>query len=193
MALSHLGIAEEIEDLETDDTQEAKACRRFFDEIYKKVLRSPFPWPFATKIAALALVEEEPNDEWLYSYRYPADCFFFRRILSGMRQETNASRVPTKISRDDDGKLIFCDVEEAEAEYTVDVEEPADWDSDFVLAVSLLLASFIAPRFGSTDATKLGIVAGQRYKEMVGEAKAAAAEEEQPDADTDADSIRARD
>src|SRR5665648_440114 len=87
MALGHLASGKEIANLETERSAEAIACRRFFDSARDAVLRD-FSWPFATKIKALSLIEEDPNSEWAYSYRYPTDCLNFRRILSGTRTDT---------------------------------------------------------------------------------------------------------
>lgn len=78
MALSHLAISREIAALDTERSQEAQACRRFYETVRKTVLRD-YPWPFATKFATLALVEDDPNSEWDFSYRYPSDCLNARR------------------------------------------------------------------------------------------------------------------
>ena len=85
-ALSHLGISKEVASVD-ESSAEAKACRRFYDTTIKAVLKD-YSWPFASKIATLNLITANPNDEWAYSYRYPSDCLFFRRILSGNRNDT---------------------------------------------------------------------------------------------------------
>ena len=69
LAISHLGIGKTIANLELEKSQEAIACRRFYDTVRDSSLRD-FPWPFAGKIQALALV----SNEWLYAYQYPSDC-----------------------------------------------------------------------------------------------------------------------
>jgi hypothetical protein len=71
LALSHVGVSTEIANLDTERSKEAQACRRFYEPTREEVLRA-FAWPFATRFVDLQLVEEEPNDEWAYSYRYPA-------------------------------------------------------------------------------------------------------------------------
>src|SRR3990167_2163908 len=124
MALGHLGVGKEIANLETEKSTEASLCRRFYANTRDEALRD-FPWPFATKLAALGLIEEDPNDEWGFSYRYPSDCLRLRRLLSGLRNDTRQSRAPYKIGKDDQGRLLFADLEDAEAEYTARITDPA--------------------------------------------------------------------
>lgn len=191
LALSHLGVGTEISDLTTERSAEALACRRYFDHVRDLVFRA-FPWTFATKTVALALVEEDPNEEWGFSYRYPSDCLMFRRIQSGIRTDTNDTRVPLKIGRDDAGKLIFTDKAEAIAEYTVLEEDPERYPPDFVSAFSFLLASHIAPRMTGGDPFKRGEQAMANYKGAIEEAKSNAANEEQPDREPESEFIRGR-
>ena len=84
MALGHLAIGKMVANFTAEQSQEARIGRIYYDIALGQVLKD-VPWPFATKIAALGLLEEEPNTEWGYSYRYPSDCAHFRRILSGSR------------------------------------------------------------------------------------------------------------
>lgn len=190
-ALSHLGIGKRISNVETDVTAEAKVCRIFFEPSRDKVLRD-FPWPFATKILALGEIEESPNDEWGFSYRYPSDCLAFRRILSGTRNDTRQSQIPYRIAQDAAGKIIFTDREEAQGEYTVRTEDPAIYPPDFVLALSFLIAAYIAPAISAGDPFKLGARAAQFYEYEIDKAKANAANEVQPEEDVQSEFVRGR-
>jgi len=191
LALSHIGVGKEIANLETEKSEEAAACRRFYDTARDEVLRD-FTWPFATVMATLGLIEEDPNDEWSYSYRYPSDCLMFRRILSGQRTDTRDTRVPYKIAQDSSGTLIFTDQENAECEYTIREDDPLRYPPDFVLAFSFLLASYIAPRLTGGDPFKLGQRALQLYALQISKAQANAKNEEQPDIEPDSEFTRAR-
>jgi hypothetical protein len=155
MALSHLGVGKEISNLETEKGEEAAACRRFFATARDNTLRD-YPWPFATKIISLALVEEDPNEEWSFSYRYPTDCVRARRILSGQRNDNRQTRVPYVVAQDETGLLIYTDSENAELEYTFRDTDPSRYPGDYVMALSLRLASYIAPRLTKGDPFKLG-------------------------------------
>ena len=179
LALSHLGISVEIASL-TERSEGARACNRFFDMARDITLRD-FLWPFATEFKTLALVEEDPTDEWAYSYREPTESLFIRRIVSGSRTDDEESSIPYKIIGDESGRLIYTDEADAIAEITAKRDTPAIWTSDFVMAVSFLLAGYIAPRVTAGDPYKLGARALQLYSLFRSNAKRTAANEESPD------------
>lgn len=190
LALGHLAIGKTIASL-TENSSEARACNLFFDISREATLRD-FPWPFASKIETLGLVESAPNSEWDYSYRYPSDCLMFHRILSGSRNDSRQTRVPYKISQDSTGKLIFTDAEDAVCEYTVNADNPGMYAPDFSIALSYRLAAFIAPRLMGGDNFKMGIQAMQLYEATISRAKASALNEEQPDELPDSEFITGR-
>ena len=191
MAIAHLGTGLEIANLDTEKSEEAAACRRFYDVALDATLRD-CNWPFTTKIADLGLVEETPNEEWDYSYRYPSDCITLRKIQSGIRNETRQSRVPYKLGRDDTGLLVFTDEDEAIIEYTYRETDPLRYPADFVIALSLKLAFMIAPRLSKGDPFKIKQELQREYLMSIGMAKAAAFNEEQADEEPDSEFIRIR-
>jgi hypothetical protein len=191
LAISHLGSGKEVTALDTENSDEANACRRFYEEARKKILRD-FNWPFATKIETLVLLETTPNNEWAYSYRYPTDCLNIRKIQSGVANETNQSRAAYKIGKDTSGKLIFSNTASAIVEYTEDVSTVELFDPDFVMAFSFLLASYTAARITGGDPFKLGDRAMANYQAALGNARANAVNEEQPDQVVESEFIRGR-
>jgi hypothetical protein len=193
LALSHLAVDKEIANIETESSKEASSARRFYDLARDMVLRD-FSWPFATKIAALALIETEPNTEWAFSYRYPTDCLYFRRILSGLRNDSRDTRAPYRIAQDDDGTtIVFTDADDAQAEYTVKTDNPQIYPPDFTLALSYLLASLMAARVTAGDPYKLGQRALSMYQAMKAKAENTARNEEQAEEEPESEFIRARD
>lgn len=192
LALSHLGVGKEIASLETEKSQEASACRRFYDIALDATLRD-YPWNFATKIEALGLVEEEPNDEWLYSYRYPTDCLFIKRILSGIKNDTRQSRINYRVVSDSAGQLIYSDHENAEIEYTYRVTDSNIYPSDFTMALSYRLAHYIAPRVTAGDPFKLKAEVMHLYVLELSKARSNNSNEEQDAEDAESEFIRARD
>ncbi len=196
LAISHLGSGKEILNLETERSAEALVCRRFFDTAREATLRD-FPWPFATKFAALGLLtssedDTHPNDEWTYQYQYPSDCLKLRRLLSGTRNDSRQTRAPYKMAYGDSGQVLFTDLENASAEYTLRVDDPGRYPPDFVMALSLRLASYIAPRMTAGDPFKLGDRAMRFYEYEISKAKATSANEQQDEEEPDSEFIRER-
>lgn len=201
MALSHLGHGTEIADLDSDNSKEAKACRRFYDVARDEMLRE-FVWPFATKVLTLALVSEKdsddtgdihPTDEWYYAYRYPADCLMLRKIQSSIRNDNRQTRIPYRLIADDVGSLILTDEQDAVLEYTSTVgQNPSRWQADFILALSFRIAAYIAPRITGGDPFKIANTVRAMHQMSVGKAKANALNEEQDEDIPDGELIRAR-
>jgi hypothetical protein len=192
MALSMIGVGQRIADVETERSEEAIACREFYIDVMKLMFEQ-FPYPFAEKSVALGLVEEEPNDEWGYSYGYPSDCVDFKRIVSGLRNDTPRTRIKYKIvNRAGGGKLIYTDQPDAVAEYTGAVDDTSNWSGTLRLAFAALLATFLPPRIGGLDGIKAAQTAQGRFNDLISQAKTNAANEEKLDPEGDTESIRAR-
>jgi hypothetical protein len=191
MAISHLGTGKEISNLDTEKSEEASSCRRFFTNARDAVLKD-CPWPFATEIATLGLIKENPNTEWDFSYRYPSDCLYVRKIQSGIRTDHRQSRVPYRVGQDASGLLIFTDEANAVLEYTKREEDSERFPSDFVLALSLKLAYHIAPRLSKGDPFKVKQELQKEYLQSIYMAKASALNEEQPDEEPESQFIRFR-
>ena len=150
LAISHLGIGKEISNIDTDNTEEAVACRRYFDISREQTLRNK-DWSFAGRFFTLNLVESSPTTEWAYSYRYPTNCLKTRRILSGLRNDTRGSRIEFKIVSDAIGKLIYADEANAVVEYTHNISDTSLFPPDFALALSYKLAFNIAATVTAGD------------------------------------------
>lgn len=170
LAISHLGIGVEIANVDTEKSEEAAACRRFFDLATEASL-GDLTWTFTTKFATLNLLEETPEDEWAYKYRYPSDCITLRRILSGVRNDTSRSRIPFKLSRDGGGQVILTDQYQAKIEYTERVLDAQYFSAEFSLALSFRLAAYIAPRVTGGDPFKLKDEMLKQYLLELGAAK----------------------
>lgn len=195
LSLRHLGISKEIASL-TERSNEAAACNRFYEPTRDMVLRG-FPWPFAKKSVTLGLVtdsddDDHPTTEWDYSYRYPTDCAIALRIESGIRNDTRQSRIPFEIYQDESARLIYTDQENAVLQYTKNETNSERYTPDVVMALSFLLAYYIAPSLTAGDPFKLGVRAFNSYLATLDQAKAAASNEAQAEEVPDAESIRAR-
>jgi hypothetical protein len=153
LAIAHIGIGKEISNLETERSEEAIACRKFYDLARQAVL-SDLDWSFSTRFEDLALVETSPTDEWSYSYRYPSFCLNIRRIVSGTRNDTLKSRVPFRVVSDDLGYLIYTDMEQAKVEFTYDITNSEFFPAEFVMALSFRLAMYIVTTTSGGDPFK---------------------------------------
>lgn len=200
LALGHLKITHQIANLTTDQSPEAVACRTFYN-IVKQQMLEDFKWPFATKQAALALIEGNPfaydssgNSEWAYAYEYPADAVNFVRILSGLRNESRLDRVPFRIFNNpiDQAKMILTDMECAFGEWTTNVLPEDMFSAAYAMALSLILAHMIAPMVTGGDPFKLGDRAMKLYGERLIKAQGNALNEEQIDIEPESEFVQAR-
>lgn len=202
MALAHLGQQKPIDDFDNDRGVPARACRLFYDDCLKATFRD-FSWPFATKIAALTLYSKNgdanhPDCEWAYAYQQPTESIMFRRILSGLRNDTRQSRVPYKflelqaVDASPAGTLVLTDYSKAKAEYTILREDVERFPSDFNLAFSRRLACYIAPMVTGGDPFKLQDKNLSLYAMEISIARGSAGNEEQMEEMVDAEQLNAR-
>jgi hypothetical protein len=187
MALAHLGQTKFIASL-TERSVAAELCNQFYEQARNFALED-FPWPFATKYGTLGLVEEDPNDDWTYSYRYPSDCMAVRRIVTGLGR-ANPKPPPFEIGADDNGRLIYTDQEDAVIRYTRLVEDAALYPAVFGEAVSWWLAGLLAP--GLAKDRKQAQTAFQMYEIIKGQAYAQQLNEQQQTDEPESEFIRAR-
>lgn len=190
MALRNIGTGVTIASL-SENSQAAKACRLYFDDSRDSVLRD-FDWPFARKTEALALVEESPNSEWDFSYTYPTDCVMFRKILSGLRNDSQGTKVPFEVGNSDDSRIILTDQASAEGKYTRRVTNPILFPPDFVEAFAWKLGFQIAGSLLQGEAAGMRGTAAKMYAYVLSGAKANSANEESKETPPDCDLITER-
>lgn len=193
MALFHLGMSKEIANVDsTSETSEEARTMRVFWDVAKEEALSQYAWPFARKVAALGLVEEDPTDEWAYSYTYPSDCAVITKIQSGLRLDTRQSIIPFEVASDEDTKLIYTDLEDAVCEYTRNLSSTALFIPEFSIALSYLLASYAVPKLSKGDPMKAKAGLEQLFRMKISKAIAKCANEEVQDIPNDAEMIRGR-
>lgn len=190
MALMRLAHSDRIGNFDENSTA-ADILRLFYDASLDKVLRD-FQWPFATKRVALALAEADPIPEFSFSYRVPSDCVMFRKVMNGVRDDRQDTRITNWYGADDQSDLIYTDEENAIGEYTFRVSDPARLPADFVTAFSYFLASEIAESLTSGDLAGLGDKALKRYNYYITSAQKTAMREETLDTFNTSPSLDAR-
>ena len=109
LATSHLAVSSSIGNLDTSTGPLATACRRFFD-VAMNTWQRDFPFGMATTRVTLGLVQSDPNDEYQYEYRYPSDCQYIVRIVSGFITDNRQTELQFKIMRDATGRVIWTNV-----------------------------------------------------------------------------------
>jgi len=162
MALSRIG-ASPIEAL-TEASEAARKCNQFYEHDRRVVLRR-YPWPWATRRVELAAMVDSPQD-YLYAYRYPADCCYLRKIFF---VGPNGRFIPLpdiryKIVSDGSGLVLYTNEPRVVAEYTADVKDAALFDELFCEALSWKLAASIA--FKLTGAEQIAQMATSEYERL---------------------------
>lgn len=162
MALSHIGVTRYIEDIDHDNSKEAQVIRRFYDQSRKFALSSN-DWTFARKNQVLALLADETDPNWQYVYKMPIDCLEPRRMVqpflpqyNGIHQaypgmELNEQVLPDKlkvpyvkgVANDNSTRTILTNIEEAQLQYTANIDNINLFSSPFVDVLAYRLAMYI--------------------------------------------------
>lgn len=198
LAIAHCGSSKIIANIDTEKSIEATVCRVFYRQTVDETLNDAV-WSFARKFANLSLVENNPTNEWLYSYRYPSDCIQFRRIVSPrLNNDTRQSRIPFTIGADSAGGLIYTNwpgnpTVPVACEYTFQNLNVAEYSPNFVDALSVKLAWKIVRQITGGDPFKLKPELGQEYDRLIEVAKNTNLNEEQRPEEPQSEFIRARD
>ncbi len=176
-ALGHLGVANLVTTM-LQRSPEARACKRFYTRA-RDTVQSRYPWKNGLKLVALALL---PDNDWatefLYAYRLPADCKWFRRISLGT--DNVSPPPPFRIVSDDDGEIVLTNVVDAVAEYSVLVEDPSKWTDEQVNATSYKLAALMARTFDEDNASATRKDMEQQYEIELSRAHAKDLNQEEP-------------
>lgn len=144
-------------------SRQAELCRLFYDSARRSVLQMR-DWGFATKTRALAeVLADDPSDKrWARTYDYPADAIHLWQVFPAGSQPivphtSDARAVDYLGDRLPEYKLdfevginylnqhvVYTNVENAVARFTVDIVDTGRWSPLFNEALSWFLASQIA-------------------------------------------------
>lgn len=161
-----------------ESSEAARVCKLFYDDTRKTVLRA-IDWPFASKTAALALIDGETIPGWDYLYTYPADAVEIRKIIGwdSSGGDTGEEWIRT-IAPESLTPAIATDFEDAYAKYTANVEDTTLFDYLFVEAFEAKLAMDIA--FILTKSFDISKTAAAFYQLKIKQASVRARNEEKP-------------
>jgi hypothetical protein len=185
-AISRLGESLQVVDLATELSPAAVQARLHYIEALEATLRD-YPWPFATRYAALTLVAGTAtvpvNRDWQYSYRAPTNMLFARRFVKvGVSRAYDPVPAPFRVGSDTIGPLLYSNLAavDVQLEYTIRVSCAASQgDPLFRSAFTWRLAHEMGPAI-ARDERKVGF-AWAMYERQIATARVAAANEAQPD------------
>jgi hypothetical protein len=206
MALGHLGrTAGGIQSF-TENSNEARQCKLWYDPCRQQVLEAQ-DWSFARKRVSLALHSDAPPVEWAFRYQAPADMLAMRRIWNPFSEITGSygvwpnayifganlgDAVPYEIESSLDGETstILTNQESAIAFYTFDCSLVQRFSSMFVSALAHYLAAKMA--FGMTGKQSVEDKELKAFSSAMAGASASDANQGVTGPQRDATTIRAR-
>ena len=151
MALAYLGKGR-IASID-EQTEQARQCKLFYDYTKQRLLRE-YTWGFAKRIVQLAELDTV-NPFYKHVYAYPNECICVKRIFEcadvydendklrkvAVVDYTEAKREKYEVYMvSDNVRGIGCDVDKAWCEYAYDVVDLNVCSSDFIEALTHMLA-----------------------------------------------------
>ena len=150
LALGALQIQKTISNADTDPSKEVLTLNVFWDLAYQTALED-MDLDSTSSRKTLELLKTEPNEFWRYAYKYPTDCAFLRRIVSGTVTDDQFTREDMRVEMFEGDKVIMCNRREAEIEY-IAKDFPVDsLTPQAAYYVSLLLARLSLPLVAGTN------------------------------------------
>lgn len=182
LALSHIRLNQtSIANLDTDGGNVAATLRAHYD-ICRQFLLSNYPWNFASKFHALALLKTDDNSSWCYQYEYPNDCLRLLSIDSKYVKDPKPP-IPYEIGLNENNKeIIYCNLEQAYCTYTANIKNSELFSAGFVSAFAWYLASEIAAPL--TESNSIQQTCYAMYQTNLNKAMMVDANESQPYSDS---------
>lgn len=154
LALSNLLLTRSISNAETDASNEAKVLQTHWEPALRSTL-ADLDLDGTSSQVTLELIEENPNDLWLYSYKKPEGCALFRRIVSCVATDNRYTHIPKRLAVKDGRSVIFTNEASAVAEYIPDDVPLTALNASAGLALAARLAELSAPLIVGKGALKL--------------------------------------
>jgi len=140
LALQHIGDRYDITDL-SEESVEAEQVNLIFDDTRDAMLRQ-HPWGFAKKFATPAALTGTVPNNYDYMYTYMTDAV---RVLGVVDPLDAGTKIDFEVARNSsDVKVILTDQQDAEFYYTARITNTAQFDPEFVMALSYALAAKLA-------------------------------------------------
>lgn len=144
LALGHLANEANITSLDPPDALvEADHCARFYP-IARDAMLEMHAWGFATRRATLALLTDDPPAQFAFTYALPNGIIRPLALLDPGSTSDNDTRDFLRESLDGDVDVIYTNAETATLKYIARVTNTAKFTPLFVVALSKLLAAYLA-------------------------------------------------
>jgi hypothetical protein len=151
LALAHLGDSATVASIDPPEgSAQAEHCARFYP-IARDHLLEEYLWGFTMRRGALALLES-PTTAWAYCYARPNLALRLVSVQAADAAddtvvEGQSAVIPQEFieeALDDGTRVIYTDLENAHARYSVLVTDTTKWSPKFVTCLGWLLASYLA-------------------------------------------------
>lgn len=169
VALSHLGDSATVASLDPPEgSAQAEHCARFYP-IARDTLLSMHTWNFATRRRNLAQLAD-PAPGWRFAYALPADALDIFGILAPGDPDPGSSPLAdhqhayVREVNSSGNQVIYCNVENATARYSIRMEDTTRFAPLFVTALTWHLASMLAGPIIKGDA---GMAEAKRCAQMM--------------------------
>lgn len=169
LALAQLGQSP-ISSLEQEN-EKARRLKLFYEPVRDEVLRT-HNWAFAGVQEPLALLEEQPDAQGRWVYKYPAEALFMRRVFAPGVERLAFEEF---FRPDLHSRVILTSLNQAYGEYTRRITDENLFDAAFVKSFSLALACDLAVSL--TADSQLAAQLLQKYALSIEEAHRANASE----------------
>jgi len=116
LALGALLLNRQVLNTETDKSNQVKVLNIHYPVALNTTLSDLNLTSTAVQVTA-ALVAEDPNDLWLYAYKYPDNCVLFRRLQSPVVKDNPSTFLPKQVGIHEGVKVIFTNQLDAVIEY----------------------------------------------------------------------------
>lgn len=130
--------------------ESARQCKLHYDHVRQYMLQM-HRWGFADKYMKLASLDTT-TPGWKYTYIYPKDCLAIKQIYNseGAAVKDGEYNEYAMGTMDTSTRVIVSNIENAYADYTMDIENADMFSPDFTEALSRGLAAVLAfPLTGS--------------------------------------------
>lgn len=176
LALGALLLQRQVANADTDQSNEAKVLNQHWDVAFRSTLEDldldSCSQPSPLELMVTFDLNASPTPQWLYAYKYPSNCAFFRRINSTARVDCRTTHIPKRVGLYNGSKVIFTDEINAVAEIIPTDLSLTVLSATAGLCIAYRLALLAAPLATGKGAAKLVEQIGKNYVVTKAEAQA---------------------